>query len=327
MPAPPGDRTLSRGSSRRSSARAAQAAWALTVLHSPRREWLGRSVPLGRQLRLGRVGGEVDLQIDDPKLSRVHASVSRAGLVFEIRDLGSRNGTFINGERVERHSLTVGDVVRVGDTLFENRSGGAATGRRAGRPFAGRPFLRTHRRGGGRRPRRPLRLVGPVPGRDRDREGSLRPAGACAQRAPWLLPGDQLCLAPAGARRIDALRSQEGGLHRRHCRFGGALRPGPRRDAVPRRGRRAPRSPAGQAPAGPGESRVLAGGQYPGGPEQRAHHRRQQCRPRCRDRLGRVPGGSLCPARRNHHPAASPAIAAEGHPGAGGVVSLRARAR
>ncbi len=61
----------------------------------------------------------MDLQIDDPKLSRVHASVSRAGLVFEIRDLGSRNGTFINGERVERHSLTVGDVVRVGDTLFE----------------------------------------------------------------------------------------------------------------------------------------------------------------------------------------------------------------
>jgi transcriptional regulator with GAF, ATPase, and Fis domain len=65
------------------------------------------------------VGGEVDLQLDDPKLSRVHATVSRAGLVFEIRDLGSRNGTFINGERVERHSLTVGDVVRVGDTLFE----------------------------------------------------------------------------------------------------------------------------------------------------------------------------------------------------------------
>ena len=65
------------------------------------------------------MAGEVDLQIDDPKLSRVHASVSRAGLVFEIRDLGSRNGTFVNGERVERHSLTVGDVVRVGDTLFE----------------------------------------------------------------------------------------------------------------------------------------------------------------------------------------------------------------
>ncbi len=61
----------------------------------------------------------MDLQIDDPKLSRVHASVSRAGLVFEIRDLGSRNGTFINGERVERRSLTVGDVVRVGDTLLE----------------------------------------------------------------------------------------------------------------------------------------------------------------------------------------------------------------
>jgi transcriptional regulator with GAF, ATPase, and Fis domain len=61
----------------------------------------------------------VDLQIDDPKLSRVHASVSRAGLVFEIRDLGSRNGTFVNGERVERCSVTVGDVVRVGDTLLE----------------------------------------------------------------------------------------------------------------------------------------------------------------------------------------------------------------
>ena len=269
----------------------------------------------------------MDLQIDDPKLSRVHASVSRAGLVFEIRDLGSRNGTFINGERVERHSLTVGDVVRVGDTLLEIGPEGAG---KAIEPGDTSLVARSSA------------LLAAVEAADRVAPSDL----------PVLLLGETGTGKEVFARRVHARSGRRGAFlaincaslprelvestlfgHRKGAFTGatadsdGSLRPGPRRDAVPGRGRRAPRAPAGQAPAGSGEPRVLAGGQCPGGPEQRAHHRGEQCRPRCRDRFGRVPCGSLCPARRNRHPAAASAVAAPGHPRAGGVVSVRARAR
>jgi pSer/pThr/pTyr-binding forkhead associated (FHA) protein len=55
--------------------------------------------------------------ISDPSVSRVHASIShRAGQMF-IHDLGSKNGTFLNGSRVgtQPAALRVGDSVRFGD--------------------------------------------------------------------------------------------------------------------------------------------------------------------------------------------------------------------
>jgi transcriptional regulator with GAF, ATPase, and Fis domain len=68
---------------------------------------LGRSVPDG-------------LTIDDPRLSRLHLTVAwdgpRGG--FSYRDMGSANGTFVNGFRAETGLLLPGDVVRIGDTLL-----------------------------------------------------------------------------------------------------------------------------------------------------------------------------------------------------------------
>jgi pSer/pThr/pTyr-binding forkhead associated (FHA) protein len=55
--------------------------------------------------------------ISDPSVSRVHASITqRAGEMF-IQDLGSKNGTFLNGHRVRSQpvALKVGDSVRIGD--------------------------------------------------------------------------------------------------------------------------------------------------------------------------------------------------------------------
>src|SRR5258706_2224107 len=75
----------------------------------------GRAVllPANTALVIGRTD-DADLAIDDHKLSRRHACITtRAGEV-EIEDLGSRNGTFINGQRVEKSKLKSGDRVLIG---------------------------------------------------------------------------------------------------------------------------------------------------------------------------------------------------------------------
>ncbi|NPD26875.1 sigma 54-interacting transcriptional regulator [Corallococcus exiguus] len=57
--------------------------------------------------------------LDDPRLSRGHARLTREGRSWCVEDLGSRNGTFLNGRRLQARSpLTWGDVLRLGDTLF-----------------------------------------------------------------------------------------------------------------------------------------------------------------------------------------------------------------
>ncbi|MBI3830270.1 MAG: FHA domain-containing protein [Planctomycetes bacterium] len=62
------------------------------------------------------------LQIIDKGVSREHAEVYRVGEMVFIRDLGSRNGSFVNEEQVEEELLREGDVIRVGSTqlVFES---------------------------------------------------------------------------------------------------------------------------------------------------------------------------------------------------------------
>ncbi len=80
----------------------------------------GRRFTLDDELVIGRaVSGEGRLA-DDPELSRRHARVFRdAGGALSIEDLGSANGTFVNGERVQESLLKVGDSIRVGETTME----------------------------------------------------------------------------------------------------------------------------------------------------------------------------------------------------------------
>ena len=71
------------------------------------------------ELLIGRAASDVDGRLgDDPELSRSHARMARgAGGALTIEDLGSSNGTFVNGERVEGvRVLRLGDVVRLGTT-------------------------------------------------------------------------------------------------------------------------------------------------------------------------------------------------------------------
>ncbi|MGA7443260.1 MAG: FHA domain-containing protein, partial [Candidatus Sulfotelmatobacter sp.] len=59
------------------------------------------------------------LGVGDPSVSRKHCSVSEVSSgVFEIADLDSHNGTFVNGERVSRQTIEHGDRIRVGNSEF-----------------------------------------------------------------------------------------------------------------------------------------------------------------------------------------------------------------
>lgn len=65
---------------------------------------------------IGR-SAECDISIpDDPNVSRVHARFDRDGEVWIIVDLGSTNGTFVNGNKIAEARLRVNDVIDIGDT-------------------------------------------------------------------------------------------------------------------------------------------------------------------------------------------------------------------
>lgn len=58
---------------------------------------------------------EADVQLQGPNISRQHARVFRDPMgQWMIRDMDSRNGTYVNGERVAERSLIAGDVFRIG---------------------------------------------------------------------------------------------------------------------------------------------------------------------------------------------------------------------
>jgi class 3 adenylate cyclase len=79
----------------------------------------GRRIRVVGQLTVGRDDG-AGLLLDDPEISRRHAVVAPAAEGLEIRDLGSLNGTWVNGERISRPTLlAAGDVVKVGTTRIE----------------------------------------------------------------------------------------------------------------------------------------------------------------------------------------------------------------
>jgi len=62
------------------------------------------------------------IQITDAKSSRSHFRIERTGEDFKVVDLGSTNGTKLNGEKVTAQLLKQGDVLRVGQTTFAFKS-------------------------------------------------------------------------------------------------------------------------------------------------------------------------------------------------------------
>lgn len=66
-------------------------------------------------LRLGR-SPLCEIRLHDPDCSRLHAAVFPVGTEWWVTDLESKNGVWIEGERVERSRLRPGTIVNVGDT-------------------------------------------------------------------------------------------------------------------------------------------------------------------------------------------------------------------
>jgi pSer/pThr/pTyr-binding forkhead associated (FHA) protein len=64
---------------------------------------------------LGR-SRQADVYVTDANVSRRHAEVVREGSDYWVVDLGSTNGTHVNGERVQRTRLEDGDVITIGST-------------------------------------------------------------------------------------------------------------------------------------------------------------------------------------------------------------------
>ncbi|WP_299959425.1 DUF3662 and FHA domain-containing protein [uncultured Modestobacter sp.] len=73
---------------------------------------------------LGR-GTEADVRLPDTGVSRKHADVQLSGSTVTVEDLGSTNGTLVNGRRVGRQELADGDVLRIGHSVLVYRQDGA----------------------------------------------------------------------------------------------------------------------------------------------------------------------------------------------------------
>ena len=70
-----------------------------------------------KRLTIGRTQ-QNDIQLKAPHISRRHAVVMTEGEVTRVIDWGSRNGVYVNSDRVTEHFLCNGDVVMIGDAEF-----------------------------------------------------------------------------------------------------------------------------------------------------------------------------------------------------------------
>lgn len=91
----------------------------LTVVHHAEVARIGaRHVIAAGDVVLGRTSPLFDAALQRPAISRRHAAVEFSGASARVRDLGSHNGSYVNGERITEHALTPGDVIVIGDVVL-----------------------------------------------------------------------------------------------------------------------------------------------------------------------------------------------------------------
>lgn len=78
----------------------------------------GLEVILERESTVIGRGRRADLVIVEPTISREHASFDFDGENFFVQDLGSTNGTHVNGDRSERQLLKNGDEIQIGKLVI-----------------------------------------------------------------------------------------------------------------------------------------------------------------------------------------------------------------
>jgi pSer/pThr/pTyr-binding forkhead associated (FHA) protein len=77
----------------------------------------GLERPASPGMTIGRVG--CDIELNDPEVSRRHAAVRQVDAGLAVEDLGSTNGTFVNGRRIDGIAeVAPGDRIRFGKTVW-----------------------------------------------------------------------------------------------------------------------------------------------------------------------------------------------------------------
>jgi len=79
----------------------------------------GQAFALNKSIiTIGREAGN-DIVLESPQISRYHTRLTLQGGVYVVEDMGSTNGTFLNGQRVSRPTpVTTGDLIGVGETIL-----------------------------------------------------------------------------------------------------------------------------------------------------------------------------------------------------------------
>ena len=80
---------------------------------------VGQAFALNKSIiTIGREAGN-DIVLESPQISRYHTRLTLQGGVYVVEDLGSTNGTFLNGQRVSRPTpVTTGDLIGVGESIL-----------------------------------------------------------------------------------------------------------------------------------------------------------------------------------------------------------------
>ncbi len=60
-----------------------------------------------------------NIVLEEPVLSRRHCSISKENQKFFLTDLDSKNGTYLNGSKITKQNIEVGDIIRIGNTRLE----------------------------------------------------------------------------------------------------------------------------------------------------------------------------------------------------------------
>src|SRR6187399_3375918 len=83
-------------------------------------KYQGGEYPLGegQEIVIGR-SSELDMVLVEEMVSRKHARIALSDGTISIEDMGSTNGTFVNGEKVQQGTLREGDRVLIGTNILK----------------------------------------------------------------------------------------------------------------------------------------------------------------------------------------------------------------
>jgi diguanylate cyclase (GGDEF)-like protein len=96
----------------------------LVLIYPPGPE-LGKRYELAGydEIVIGR-GADCTIQVDRDSVSRKHAKVNRVDQKWEVSDLGSTNGSYVNDAQITKCMLRDGDLLKIGNAIFKFLTGG-----------------------------------------------------------------------------------------------------------------------------------------------------------------------------------------------------------